>query len=99
MLAATAGAAATSPRTLLRHFASTLGQSPLDYLHGLRVARARILLETTYSSGEQVAHMCGYQDLGTFRRIFVAATGELPATYREHNRLRTSRKRWRGTAT
>lgn len=71
----------------------------MDYLHGLRVARARILLETTYSSVEQVAHMCGYQDLGTFRRIFVAATGELPATYREHNRLRTSRKRWRGTAT
>ncbi len=97
-LAETARAAATSERTLLRHFATTLGQSPLDYLHGLRVARARILLETTYGSVEQIAHMCGYQDLGTFRRVFVHGTGELPATYRDHYRLRTSRKRWRGTA-
>jgi transcriptional regulator GlxA family with amidase domain len=98
-LNATARAAATSPRTLLRHFASTLGQSPLDYLHGLRVARARVLLETTYSSVEQIAHMCGYQDPGSFRRIFVATAGELPAAYREHYRLRTSRKRWRGAST
>jgi len=60
------------------------------------VARARVLLETTYASVEQVARMCGYQDLGTFRRIFVRAAGELPAAYREHYRLRTSRKRWRG---
>lgn len=95
-LAATARAAATSPRTLLRHFAATLGQSPLDYLHGLRVARARVLLETTYSSVEQIALMCGYLDPGSFRRIFRKSVGELPATYREHYRLRTSRKRWRG---
>jgi transcriptional regulator GlxA family with amidase domain len=96
-LTATARAAATSGRTLLRHFAATLGQSPLDYLHGLRVARARVLLETTYISVEQIAHMCGYQDLGTFRRIFVGGTGDLPAAYREYYRLRTSRKRWRGS--
>lgn len=96
-LAATAQAAATSPRTLLRHFAAALGQSPLDYLHALRMARARVLLETTYSSVEQVALMCGYQDPGSFRRIFLKGTGELPAAYREHYRLRTSRKRWHGT--
>lgn len=95
-LAATAQAAATSPRTLLRHFAAAVGQSPLDYLHGLRIARARVLLETTYSSVEQIALMCGYQDPGSFRRVFVKGTGELPAAYREHYRLRTSRKRWRG---
>jgi transcriptional regulator GlxA family with amidase domain len=98
-LGATARAAATSPRSLLRHFAVALGQSPLDYLHGLRVARAQVLLETTYTSVEEVARSCGYQDLGTFRRIFLRVTGELPAAYREHYRLRTSRKRWRGAAT
>ncbi len=89
---------ATNPRSLLRHFAATLGQSPPDYLHGLRVARAQVLLETTSSSVEEVARSCGYQDLGTFRRLFVRLTGELPAAYREHCRLRTSRKRWRGAA-
>ena len=95
-LSATAQAAATSPRTLLRHFAGAYGQSPLDYLHTLRVARARVLLETTYVSVEQVAQMCGYQDIGTFRRLFARQTGELPAAYRARYSLRTSRKRWVG---
>ncbi len=95
-LAATARAAAISPRSLLRHFAGAHAQSPLDYLHGLRVARARVLLETTYVSVEQVAQMCGYQDVGSFRRVFQRLTKELPAGYRERYRLRTSRKRWAG---
>lgn len=93
----TAQAAATSPRTLLRHFAGAYGQSPLDYLHNLRVARARVLLETTYVSVEQVGQMCGYQDTGTFRRLFSRQTGELPAAYRTRYSLRTSRKRWVGS--
>lgn len=96
-LSATAQAAATSPRTLLRHFAGAYSQSPLDYLHSLRVARARVLLETTYVSVEQVAQMCGYQDTGTFRRLFARQTGELPAAYRARYTLRTSRKRWVGS--
>ncbi|MCF8167088.1 MAG: helix-turn-helix domain-containing protein [Rhodoferax sp.] len=95
-LATIAQAAATSPRTLLRHFASTYSQSPLDYLHSLRVARARVLLETTYVGVEQVAQMCGYQDTGTFRCLFARQTGELPAAYRDRYILRTSRKRWVG---
>lgn len=96
-LSATANAAATSGRTLLRHFASVYGHSPLDHLHDLRVAQARVLLETTYVSVEQVSRMCGYQDTGTFRRIFQRKTGELPASYRERYRLRTSRRRWTGS--
>ena len=95
-LQATAQAAATSARTLLRHFAAAHGQTPLDYLHGLRVARARILLETTYLPVEQVARACGYQDVGTFRRIFTVAVGARPAAYREQHRLRTSHRRWGG---
>ncbi len=95
-LAATAQAAATSARTLSRQFAIAHNQSPLDYLHRLRVARARVLLETTYVSVEQVAQMCGYHDVGTFRRIFQRQTQTLPAAYRERYRLRTSRKRWVG---
>lgn len=47
---------------------------------------------------EQVAHACGYQDVGTFRRIFTRATGQRPADYRAQHRLRTSRRRWGGQA-
>ena len=95
-LARLAQAAATSPRTLLRHFASSHQQSPWQYLQGLRMSRARVLLETTYLPVDQLAQACGYTDAGTFRRQFLRATGDLPAAYREHNRLRTSRARWPG---
>jgi transcriptional regulator GlxA family with amidase domain len=89
-----AQAAATSPRTLLRHFAATHGKSPLQYLCSLRLARAQMLLETTYLAVDQLAQACGYADVGTFRRHFLRATGELPAAYRERHRLRTRRSRW-----
>ena len=87
--------AATSARTLLRHFEATHGISPLSYLHQQRMTRAKVLLETTYLSIEQVAQACGYTDTGSFRRVFQKITGGLPAYYREQYRLRTSRRRWR----
>ena len=87
-------AAATSARTLLRHFEATHGVSPLTYLHQQRMTRAKVLLETTYLSIEQVAQACGYTDTGSFRRVFQKITGGLPALYREQYRLRTSRRRW-----
>ena len=45
-----AEAAAVSPCTLLRHFQQELSQSPLDHLHSLRCARAKVLLEVTLES-------------------------------------------------
>ena len=63
--------------------------------HQQRMTRAKVLLETTYLSIEQVAQACGYTDTGSFRRVFQKITGGLPALYREQYRLRTSRRRWR----
>ena len=91
-----AQASATSARTLLRHFSATHGQSPLQYQHSLRMARAQVMLETTYLPVDQIAQACGYTDVGTFRRLFLRATQELPAAYRAHYRLRTLRTRWPG---
>lgn len=91
-LQATAQAAATSPRTLLRHFSEAFGKTPLDYLHSLRIAQAEILLETSYLSIDQVAQACGYDDVNTFRRVFVRATCQLPSAYRIKNKLLTNRR-------
>ena len=55
-----------------------------------------MLLETTYLPVEEVARSCGFEDAGTFRRVFVAATGALPSAYRERHRLRTPHRRWQG---
>ncbi len=95
-LQALAREAATSARSLLRHFEAAHGVTPYQYHTRLRVARAKVLLETTYLPVEQVAQSCGYADVGTFRRVFARHTGSLPAQWRAQHRLRTSRRRWRG---
>ncbi len=94
-LAELARAAAVSPRTLLRHFQQTLGHSPLDHLHRLRCARARVLLEITLESVPTIAQACGYADPAAFRRIFRRHVGETPSAYRQRHALRAPRKRWR----
>ena len=95
-LRALARVAATSPSTLRRHFVADQGCSPHEALRRLRVARARVLLETTYLTIEQVARDCGFVDPGTFRRVFLEATGALPGAWRRHHRLRISPRRWTG---
>lgn len=94
-LQALAHAASTSPRTLLRHFQQELGHSPLDHLHRLRCARARVLLEITLESVPSVALACGYGDASAFRRVFLRYVGMAPAAYRERHALRAPRRRWR----
>ena len=89
-----ARAAATSPRTLLRWFAQVHGQTPQDYLHGLRIAQAQALLQTTYLTVEDVAQQCGYSDTGSFRKVFTRVCGVTPGAWRERFRLRTPRRQW-----
>lgn len=93
-LANTAQAAATSERSLLRHFRLAFGQSPLQMLHELRVTRARMLLETTYLSTDAIAERCGWRDPVMLREVFRRFTGLTPAAYREKFRLRTARREW-----
>ena len=62
-LAAVARAAAVSERTLLRHFRQVTGRTPLDYLHRLRVERARMLLEVTLHGTQAIAEACVGWDL------------------------------------
>lgn len=96
-LPALARAAATSPRTLARHFAATHGVSPYQYLERLRVERACLLLQTTYVPVEEIGRASGLPSPSTFRRVFLKHTGHLPGAYRRNYRLRTQRPRWRGT--
>ena len=90
-----AAAAAVSPRTLLRHFRQELGRSPLDQLHLMRCARARVMLEITLESVPTIAQACGYSDPHAFRRVFARHCGCTPSAYREAHALRAPRARWR----
>jgi len=73
---------AMSSRTLLRRFKAATGHVPGEYVHLLRVAAARSLLETGNVPVQKVAAAVGYEDVASFRQIFKRHTGMTPADYR-----------------
>jgi len=83
-----AEACGTSERSLLRHFRSHHGVTPMAHIQNLRVERAKALLETTHLSFEEIVERCGYSDSGHFRKLFKRATAITPGDYRERYRLR-----------
>lgn len=86
---------AATPRTLLRHFKEVEGMTPLDYLHRLRVERAKQLLEVSRISLTEVMEYCGYQDPSAFRRLFRRLVGMTPSEYRRRYTMRISSRWWR----
>ena len=78
----------TSERSLLRHFRSYHGITPMAHIQHLRVVRAKALLETTHLSFEEIVERCGYSDSASFRKLFKRATAITPGDYRERYRLR-----------
>lgn len=94
-LGAVAQAAAVSERTLLRHFRQVTGRTPLEYLHMLRVERARMLLEVTLHGTQAIAEACGYVDAAAFRRLFQRSLHMSMSEYRARFALRTRRRYWR----
>jgi transcriptional regulator GlxA family with amidase domain len=78
----------TSERSLLRHFRSHHGITPMAHIQHLRVERAKALLETTHLSFEEIVERCGYNDSASFRKLFKRATAITPGDYRERYRLR-----------
>lgn len=77
-----AKAANMSTRTLARRFAATTGTSPLHWLTGLRVRRAKDLLETTTLSIEEVAQESGFTTAALLRHHFHATVRLSPSDYR-----------------
>ncbi|MCB1608276.1 MAG: helix-turn-helix domain-containing protein [Xanthomonadales bacterium] len=77
-----------SERSLLRHYRSHHGMTPLEHIQHLRVERAKALLETTHLSFEEIVERCGYSDVSSFRKLFKRASATTPSDYRERFRLR-----------
>ena len=87
-----------SPRNFARVFAAEVGVTPAAYIEGVRVERARALLETTVLQLEEIAQRCGFGTVETMRRAFGRRLHVSPGEYRErfatvvplHNRNRRS---------
>ena len=77
-----ATAAAMSERTFQRHFREAVGMTPKLWLQRERMFRAQELLETSGLALGEIAELCGYMSLETFRVAFRRALGTSPAAYR-----------------
>lgn len=78
-----ASAARLGERTFLRRFQKSTGLTPTDYVHSLRVQKARELLESTALSIKEIAWNVGYEDVGAFRKLFHKGVGLQPLEFRK----------------
>lgn len=74
--------AGLSERTLARRFKEATGQTPLGWLTATRVARAAELLETSDAPLAEIAEMCGFGSIESFRSEFRRQHGIAPSRYR-----------------
>ncbi|MBU2882036.1 helix-turn-helix domain-containing protein [Psychrosphaera sp. B3R10] len=74
---------ATTKRTLIRRFKKVLNDTPMNYLQKIRVESAKRLLECSGLSLEQIVLKVGYEDVSSFRKLFVELVELTPREYRE----------------
>lgn len=75
-----------SPFYFSKVFKTQTGVTFTDYLTGVRVAKARELLEGTSKSMKEICSEVGYSDPNYFSRIFKKHTGVTPTEYKEGKR-------------
>lgn len=83
-LAALAG---VSRRHFLRAFQESLGQTPLRYVQGLRIDKAKQLLANPWRSVTEVGLECGFSHAQHFSSCFRKSTGVTPTAFRRGRAL------------
>lgn len=82
-----AAAAHLSPRQFSRAFQAETGQSPAKAVEQLRVEAARVMVEQSRHSIDQIATQTGFADPERMRRAFLRAFGQPPQFLRRNARL------------
>ena len=74
--------AAVSVRTLNRRFQAETGQTPMQWVTGVRIRHAQQLLESTSYGVERIGREVGFSSPANFREQFRRFTGVAPLNYR-----------------
>jgi len=77
-----AGLACMTERTFLRQFTHATTLKPIQYIQRIRVQKACELLESTTNSFEQIAFTVGYDDVNSFRKVFMKIIGLSPSAFK-----------------
>ncbi|HET7838470.1 MAG TPA: helix-turn-helix transcriptional regulator [Rectinemataceae bacterium] len=81
-LAALARKAGYSRYHFLRSFRAVFHETPLRYLSGRRLAKAKRLLADTDLTVTEICCEVGFESLGSFSTLFLARVGWSPSVYR-----------------
>jgi transcriptional regulator GlxA family with amidase domain len=71
-----------SRRSLERRFKAATGETPLKYLHRLRVEAAKRIIETKNWAFDEIAYHVGYENSSYFRKVFTELCHITPKDYR-----------------
>ena len=77
-----------SVRTLNRRFQAETGQTPMQWVTGVRVRHAQELLERTSHGVERIGRDVGFASAANFREQFRRLSGVAPKSYRSTFRER-----------
>lgn len=66
---------------LRKLFHSAVHQSPLQYIHSIKITRAKELLLSGEYNVSETAELCGYTDVSHFSRTFKKLTGLSPSKF------------------
>jgi transcriptional regulator GlxA family with amidase domain len=80
-----------SPRHFSRLFHNEVGLTPADWIENVRIEHAKTLFHDGNLAPKQVASLCGFGDIDTFRRAFVRRVGITPADYRKRHPMVSAR--------
>jgi transcriptional regulator GlxA family with amidase domain len=82
-----AAVAHLSPRQFSRAFSMETGQSPAKAIERLRVESARLMIEQSRHTIEEIAAENGFSDTERMRRAFLRAFGQPPQALRRAARM------------
>ena len=82
-----AAALGISPSQLTRRFHAVHGVTPVAYLRGVRLQKARELLTETDETLQAIAVRSGYRSAFYLSRVFTNHTGQSPSAYRRSSRV------------
>lgn len=85
-LAGMAAELGLTPCLFARMFRKSFGRPPYAHVMGLRLKRARNLLEQSDMPIKQVAAVCGFNDQAHLTRLFSRTHGQAPAGFRKAQR-------------
>ncbi len=74
---------AMSESTLRRAFVKNVGRSPVQYMHAVKIERAKLMLAIPENTVEEIGAELGFFDAAHFNKVFRKYVGRSPRAYRE----------------